>query len=511
MLVPFEFKNFDGGIADDTRNAAPNEVAITHQFDIYSKLHRLIPYRDMEAEAGSMTQYAIKSVELFTDSAGTQAFFALGNVSGQTYPQILEKTTVGGTFATSTSGAGAAGVVLAHTLIGYKNQNKLYFMKTSGGNTIVDSYDPAANTYASTVGTITGTSTTGVYPKPFRHPQDDIVYFGAGRVIASLNATTFTAAALTLPAGFTITSLTDFGVYLAITCAPIDQGGRSVCFLWGRDTSLTTLEENIDLGEGAAMIGENMGGAIIFISNVSQAGGSAVDINPKIAFRMYSGGLARKVKEIQWTGTGTPTTLLKNFKAKKDDYLFFACKQFIENKTVNQLWVCGRNMRGQFFVTPDRLINNDTGLTGNVDGFSIIGDFLWAGYNGDGSLKRTDDTANYTATAIYESPIINSGDSIKAKDLKGVTVYTEPMPTAGQIVCKYRVDAETTYTTIFTHTTDNSTGHSAINIESSGAILPTHKELQIRVESTGGAVITGIKGLCDVKESDIYNSPMGQE
>lgn len=511
MLVPFEFKNFEGGLADDTRNAAPNEFAYATQFDIYSKSHRLIPYRDMENEAGSMTQYAIKSVCLFTDSAGTQAFFALGNVSGQTFPQILEKTTVGGTFATSTSGNSASGVVLAHTLIGYKSQNKLYFMKTSGGNTIIGSYDPAANTLVETVGTITGTSSTSIYPAPFRHPQDDIVYFGAGNVVASLNAASFTAAALTLPKGFTITSFTDFGVYLAITCAPLDQGGKSVCFLWGRDTSLTTVEEVIDLGEGAAMIGENVGGAIIFVSSISQIAGSAVDIAPKITFRMYSGGQARRVKEVQWTGTGTPTTLLKNFKAKKDDYLFFACKQFIENKTVNQLWVCGRNARGQFFVTPDRLINNDTGLTGNVDGFSIIGDFLWAGYNGDGSLKRTDDSTNYTASATYETPIITSGDSLKSKDFKGVTVYTEPMPTAGQIVLKYRVDAETSYTTIFTHTTDNSTGHSAINIESSGAILPTHKELQVQVISTGGAVVTGIKGLCEVKETDIYNLPITQE
>lgn len=506
QLVPFSVTNFDGGIASDTRNAEPNEFAIAQNFDVYSKMHKLIPYRDMENEAGSMAQYAIKSVELFTDSGGVQNLFALGNVSGQTYPQILEKSVniVTGTFATSTGGNSASGAVIAHTLLGYAKSGQLLYMKTSGGNTIVGGYNPATNTLTETIGTITGTSSTGIYPRPFRHPQDDIVYFGADNVVASLNNTSFTAAALTLPEGFTITSFTDFGIYLAITCAPKDQGGKSVCFLWGRDTSLTTVEEVVDLGEGAAMIGENVGGMIIFVSNVSQAGGSIIDIAPKITIRTYTGGMARVVKEIQWTGTGTPTTLLKNFKAKKDDNLFFACKQFIENKTVNQLWVCGRNKRGQFFISPDRLINNDTALTGNVDGFSIVGDYLWAGYNGDGSLKRTDDSTNYTASCIYESPIFNSGDPAKKKSFKGITVYTEPMPTAGQIVCKYRINAETSYTTIFTNTTDNDIAHSAINIESTGAVLPEHKELQIQIISTGGAVVTGFKGLCEVLEKDIY-------
>lgn len=503
-LEPFEITRFDGGIADDTRVAAPNEFAVAQNFDVYSKPHKLVPYRDMEAEAGSMSQYAIKSVVLFTDSAGTQAYFALGNTSGGTFPQILEKTTIAGTFATSASGAGAAGTVIAHTLIGYAKTSKLYMMKTSGGNTIIDSYDPAANTYASTVGTITGTSSTGVYPQPFRHPQDDIIYFGAGNVVASLNNVTFTAAALTLPSGYTITSLTDHGIYLAITCAPKDQGDKSICFLWGRDTSLTTIQEIINLGEGAAMIGENVDGVLVFVSASSQGGGSAIDINPKITIRAYAGAVARVVKEVQWTGTGTPTTLVKNFKAKKDGNLYFAAKQFIENKTVNQLWVVGRNRQGQFFITPDRLINNDTALTGNVDGFSIIGDFVWAGYNGDGSLKRTDDAANYTASSIYESRIIVSGDPAKKKSFKGITVYTEPMPAAGQIVCKYRIDSQTSYTTIFTNTTDNDIAHSAINIESTGAVLPEHKELQIQVISTGGAVVTGIKGLCEVLEKDLY-------
>lgn len=498
QTIPILVSAFDGGLADDVRAANANEFAITHHFDTYSKRHKLIPYRDMENEAGTLTAYKIMSVELFTDSAGVQNLFALGNKDGDTFPQILEKSVnlVTGTFAPSTTGVGTTGVVIATSLKGYAKTSKLYFMKTLSGNTVIDSYDPNTNTYVSTVGTITGTS-TGVYPKPFRHPQDDVLYFGAGNVIASLNNTTFTAAALTLPTGLIITSITDYGVYLAISCAPKDQGNKSWVFLWGRDTSLTTVEETIDFGEGSLMVLENVGGALVGISSTAQTAGTVVDITPKIVFRAYSGGTSRVFKEILWTGTGTPTTLLQNHKAKKDDNLFFACKQYIENKTVNQIWVVGRNKQGGFFVTPDRLVNNDTALTGNVDGFSMIGDYTWVAYDGAGALKRTDDAANYTATAIYESALFNLGESGRKKDLIGVTVMTDFLPAAGQIILKYKKDEETAFTTIFTLTTDNSISYGI-------PFVLEFKEVTFRIESIGGAVVTGLKFKAKFKESESY-------
>lgn len=505
-IVEQTINQFDGGIADDIRFAPQNTFAISHHFDIYSKPHKLIPYRDMEDEAGAISVYKITDVMLFTDSAGTQAYFALGRVSGQTWPQILEKTTLTGTFATSTNGNSTAGTVLPGTLIGYKNQNKLYWMRDSGSSTtVVSSYDPAANTLVEAVGTISATSSTSVYPRPFRHPQDDVVYFGAGNVVASLNASTFTAAALTLPKDLNITSFADYGAYLAIACAPINQGEKSVLFLWGRDTSLTTVQESLDMGEGALMIIENISGTLIGISAHTQIAGTTLDIEPKIIFRAYTGGSPKVIKEIKWDGSGTPTTLLKNFKAKKNDNLYFACKHYIENKTVNQLWVCGRNAAGFFFVTPDRLINNDTALTGNVDGFNFIGDYLWAGYNGDGSLKRTDDAANFTASALYESVVFNAGDSSLKKDLIGVTVMTEPLPTAGQVIMKYRTDHNTSWTTILTTTTDNEISHSAVNVESSGAALPKDwKEIHFRLESTGNAIITGFSYKAEITDRRLY-------
>ena len=77
---------------------------------------------------------------------------------------------------------------------------------------------------------------------------------------------------------------------------------------------------------------------------------------------------------------------------------------------------------------------------------------------------------------------------------------TEALPSGAQIVLSYMINGETTYTTIFTQTVDDtddidylSIYHEAINIESSGATLPTFREISFRIASTGNAVVTGLK------------------
>ena len=489
---------FDGGRAEDARNARHNQSALLHHFDV-SQRHKLIPYRDMENEAGTLAVYNIGSVELFTDSAGTQAIFALGNVSGQTYPQILEKSAVvTGTFAISTTGASASGVVIPTTLRGYKNQNKLYCLKTESSTTILESYNPASNTYAEDVGTISDTAAKGIYPRPEVHPLDDILYMAAGSTVAKLDGATFTASAVTVPSHLDIVQLIPYGVWLAIVCVPIDQGGRSVMFLWGRDTSIVEMDEAIDLGEGAALVAENLQGRIITISAPATSAGTAVDIVPTLVFRVYAGGEPTVAHEMRWEGTGTPTTRLKNLKAKHKDDLYFAAIQFLENKTVNQVWRCGFNQSGEFFVTPDRLVNNDTALTGTVDGLDIIGDYMWVAYNGDGSLKRTNDAATYTATCIYESPTLRSGNT---ETVKGASIHFEALPADGQVVLKYRVDENTSWTTVKTYTTNN-----GVRFDASPPEFTTKdgKEWHLRVESTGGAIITGVEFYSSIKKDKSY-------
>ena len=91
------------------------------------------------------------------------------------------------------------------------------------------------------------------------------------------------------------------------------------------------------------------------------------------------------------------------------------------------------------------------------------------------------------------------------KNLTGVTVMCEPLPASATVVLKYKQDQQTAYTQIFTHTSTNSLGHSAINIESSGAQLPDFQEITFRIESTIGAVVTALRAKADITGKDIYD------
>lgn len=484
---------FDGGRAIDVRKAAPNQYALAQHFDVSQK-HKLIPYRDMVTE-GSLTAYKIQSVELFTDSAGTQAYFALGNVSGQTYPQILEKTTLAGTFATSASGNGAAGTVLPTTLRGYKT--KLNFLKTSGSSVIVDQYDPATDTYTSIFGTISDSAITGVYPRPMIHSLDDICYYAAGSTIAKNDNGTFTAAAVTIPAQLEVSDHDEYGPFIAMTAIPVDAGGRSKLFLWGRDTSIVEMDEAVDLGTGAAMVCANIQGRIITISSPSVSSGAAFDFNPVITFREYAGGQPNIVHELRCEDSGTVT--LKNLKARRGNDVLFALSIKLENKTVNQVWRCGYNDSGAFFVTPDVLPNNDTALTGTVDGIDVIGDVTFVAYNGDGSLSRTSSSATYTATAILETEAFRSGLNETAV---GASVHFEPLPSGASVKIYSRVNEVTSWgSALRTNTTQNDM---RLDINSDEFTTKDGKEYHFRVESTGGAVILGLEGYTKPKSDRSY-------
>ena len=92
--------------------------------------------------------------------------------------------------------------------------------------------------------------------------------------------------------------------------------------------------------------------------------------------------------------------------------------------------------------------------------------------------------------SVYESLFI--GKSRVNKEIVKVGVTTEKMPTAGQIVLKYRTKEDEAWATIFTHTTNDSQYHEAVNIEADGSLIPQFREMQFRIESTGGAVVTGL-------------------
>lgn len=496
-MKPIVINQFDGGMCEDIREPRTDTFSYASNFDTFSNKNRLTPYRTMETESvdsGVLTDFKITDVCIMRDATNTN-IYGLGRAgSSDQNPKFFQKSTpmdITSAFQAASGGEDSSHSVIPGTLVEYKT--RLFAMKTdSSANTYVIAYNHVAGSIAS-IGTIAAypmVSSNVAFPRPFRHPQDDKLYFGAGSVVASYDNSSFDAdVGLILPTDCYITSLTDYGSYLAIFTAPTVGGGSSKLFLWDVGRALTTPQEVIDLGEGTVTVGENVNGVLISImTNKTPTTNSLFNIKTKLLVKAYYGGTPVPLKEITTT---SDVFTLPSFKSKNNNRLFFACEASVNGTSLNQIWVVSKN-GNKWSVSPDRTVNNDTPLTGNINGFSLIGDYLWANFN-TASLFRTRLASATYPTSTYES-LINPGmaedDRTKKKTLKVISVSKSS--STGQLVLKYRVDSTSSYTTIGTLSAGGSLVLKAAN-QSNAQPFNSGYEYQFLVESTLGAELTEVK------------------
>jgi hypothetical protein len=289
--------------------------------------------------------------------------------------------------------------------------------------------------------------------------------------------------------------------------------GRSVVYLWDM-SSTTTPSDVIDWGEGTLRTLANVEGRLVGVSDKYLTSTLGLTRGSMVV-RAWAGGIAQVMKEVVANQTVTadatafPNTITRfpNKAVVKGNKMYWVASVPFDLSTSTEstyhlgIWVFGRkNIDSNFALAVDFV--EEAVASGNffINSFGVAGDYWFINHSTGGKVTSTDNSANYTYTSIWESQIFNGGDIASYKDLVDVTVGTVPLPTAGQVVLKYRTDSQTSYTTIFTNTTDNSISHTANNIESSGAALPKDfKEIQFRIESTGNAEITELSFRLELK------------
>lgn len=488
-IFDFKIDQFDYGVTNNLRLPDQRYAQTIKHFDVLTKRNALIPYRDHEdGSSGGDTDKLSKF--LFYNGKT----YALGVVSGSSKVKIFEMSTFSGnTWSATANGEDGGGTRDETVFVEYKGYG--YGFAASSRIWKADLSGSAA--FVSTDLSISATATTTA--QGLVHSKDDILYIAYNNIIAKKNGATWTDSALTLPTNTIITALSEYGNYLAIATRSSSGVGNSTVYLWDRDGSLTTVSEKIDWGAGDLYVLEEIEGQLVGVSTV---GSSTSAFVPKIVFRAYTGAGAHIFKELQ--SSTAPTV---KGKQKVNSRLFFLMSATLNGTLLEGVWSIGKNTEGHLSLSLDRLPNNDTALTsGILKGFALIGDYMFIAYvsNGSYAASKTNDQSSYTATSIYETLIQSASDPSIKKKLVGISVFYEPLPAAGSVVLKYKADAESSFTQIFSDGTDNAISHSAINIESTGANLPEFKEIQFRLESTGGAVITGIKYRCELLDKDIY-------
>lgn len=487
---------FDGGWTNDLRDKQANKSPAVAHFDIRTRQRRLTPYRDMEsADSDPNTNFITQFL-----AYGTK-IFGFGTASGGATPRIWERSDFTGNTWTAATSAGT-GTRYPYIFIDQgnppNNPNAYMWETTTPAIYNTDLTSPSTPSIAHPGGWFSGATFFG---QPCVHSKDKKLYMPYNNKLARFDsAVLLEENVLAIPSSQQIPCVSEYGNYLAIAARPISSRvDNSICYLWDRDSSLSTLSELYDLGSEAVQILDSIDGELIAISaniNVTSA-----NLFPKVVFRRFNGLYFEKFFELECSAILSSQVIQRQ---KYNGKLYFNLVATINGTDYAGIWSIGRSAPGQPLTVTLEYVVDPTNTVTAIYGFKFFNDYLFVSYHYGSSeaMSKTNDSASYTTTSFYETPIWNGEDASIKKKLLGVTLETAPLPTAGQVILKYKADGDTSWTTIFTHNTDNSISHSAINIESSGANLPEFKEIRFRIESTGGAEITGFSCNAELTHRD---------
>ena len=533
MQFPVAISNFAGGIVDDIREPLSNKFGISKHFDIFSNPLRLTPYRSTVAETNSTSAASLGANHPRNFQLGKNGImYALGD-NGAGLAQVLQKSDpTTGNWGLATTAVGT-GITIYGSFKEWGTTSAFYMFtgtqavsKWTIGSTFTNSVLALGVPITSVAQSVVGA-------------DDNLYMFYNNRVVRVTNAGTATDNVLSnLPSNMRIVSACVWGTFLAIgmaygTAATGASTGMSKVFIWDMVTT-ATVNDAVDWGEGTLRVLGNIEGRIVGVSDkylTTPAGLTSLGIGQSsMVVRMWNGATPQVMKEVianqsvpadSGTYDNVTTRFPRDVVVKDNKMYWVASVPLAPDSTATEstyalgIWAFGRkNVDSNFALTLDYKEEAVDASNFYINSFGNAGNYWFISYSAAGLVNRTDNAANYTFTSYWESPIINFiyglrhrliPSSSSVKKMVGVTVTFDPLPAGATVVLKYRKDAETSWTQIFTYTSTSALFHSAINIESTGAALPAYKEIQLRVESTGGAIITGISMDFEQEAHNLYD------
>lgn len=485
-IKTIKIDSFNRGLGDDVRQQENGIFSASAHIDITKNPKRMTPYTtQIKRTAVASTSTTLVSFRPENFCYSNNLFFALGRKPGIDRIGILQSNDYGATWSISSSSFDSGQTPIRDCFIPYKDN--LYGIKSTATNNYgcVWSYGNLASgvkSITSPVNTFAINDLAMTYTTQGIVAKDDNLYLPYENKLSRYNGTTWANAVITLPTNELISSLANWGNYLAIATRQRNNvEGQSKVYFW--DLVSPDVSEVINWGDDELYVLENFDNKLIGISSDT--------ISLKI--RAYSGGSPVVVKDIPGF------SITKTSKQIKFNSLYFIASDGTQSGLCR---LSKKNENYSFAFNFDRKAYGDT-VTTTVNSFQFVENYLTMSADISGNTITNNVSAGYTTTATYESQKLTGDDSTKEKAIRLIAVSYVPLPSGASITCKYRVNSDSSWTTIFTDSTDNSISHEAVNIESSGAPFSDFKELQIRLECTGFAEPTSIKVIYEEVDSQL--------
>ena len=301
------------------------------------------------------------------------------------------------------------------------------------------------------------------------------IYFGDDNLVAKWDGTTFNAAALTLPSNFVITSLEVYTDRLFISAS---DGATAKLFIW--DGVSTTFEQSVSFDEPNAPSLVASDGYLWIVSNNTQFKFSPIYI--------YNGSSLTKILDLPIKrGVLSGVAKLRNG-------ILIGANETSSSATYEDgsagIWYIGRSDdQTPYMASLLFKARNLTSIT--MSAVASLANALYAGVRdiADSSYWIFGETNTATnGNYIWQTQLIDGGSNDK-KQWHGVRIEYNDLTSGDTIVIKYRLDDDTSFTTLVT----------IVSTTTQDIYFPlgaTSRQITLRIEentsSTGGSSIQGL-------------------
>lgn len=468
--------SFYGGISDDVRDQSPSVFAFSEQFDVITNPYRITPNISLIADEDKT--FLIRDFFLGSNAV----FYGLGRDTGDTKNTLYYKASnaITGAWTAVTGGQSTVKARKPGTFIEFNGA--FYGFQ---GTTDVWRFVVATATFTNTALSVGAAITTNA--QGLICTFNNTLYLPYNNRLVSVDSSgALTDDVFEVPSYYTITSLANWGNYLAIAVVDktIPSTANSKIFLW--NTIDSTAQEIVDCGEEALGCIGNVGTVLRMVS----IGQDVSPFNDTLVIKEWSyGQSATTIKAIPLPSQGY-SILPQKF--TEENKLFFCLSINNNGEVYKGIWVSGaKNHNYPTATTQIIKPNNDSSVT-TIEGFYRLGSYWWIAYNGDGSVNRTDDGLSYSATSLLNTQIFNGGNLSRLKKLLGVSVGVASLPSSSSLTIKYKADSDVSFTTL---DTINSFGAIAnqVNRITYNTAFPRFYEIQFQIDSQGGAEMTELR------------------
>lgn len=486
---------FDGGMTDEPRDTTDlSRLAYISHLDIYRDKNRMfvmpgyIADMDDGSTATGMKQYDIRAFRYYSGG-----LFAVGTKTGGSGSKLFSKATpTTASWSAVAGGEGTDNLATFTFLNGTGSTAQHYLTVDSAGDLNTSFFDGVSVTDSHTQVQALGGSTVADGVASETRAYNDGIYYtkggltGLGRLNGSTNTVNEKTTAL-FPYDYA-TGDEQIGIFGFRTFP-----SRAQLLLW--DSASLLIDQRVEFGSGRGACVGYVNGIWVGVVNegldtrATTAFANEVNANTSFSIKAATGASAETL--YQERGATNTNGIIKQLDGRyRDAMLFYArVPQDSGGTTFKQgIYAVGRTNIGSPLAVSVLL---DTASLGIVEAYHNFGQHHFFGHNADGSISRLDtESGTYNIPATIET-LIYGADTPYLKDLNGISITTENLPSGASVQVEYRTDVDSAWVSMGVSNTTDKQSHNFTK-KSDGTVLGKFREIQFRITLTGRVVIKNI-------------------